>query len=93
MATKVIRNSGVSAYNVNSYIVDDKEDLDELKSCASGSSAFVSSTGIRYLKNLAGEWVALSGNSGSGGGIDWDNIESLTEADILDITRGESYGG
>lgn len=60
MAWKMISTNGQVQYNVNEYVVDSTDDLENLpKSAAMGSVALVTSTGEVYIKDGLSSWVAI----------------------------------
>lgn len=65
-----ITQSGKTEYNIRNFYLDTPSDLESLKEvdCASGSSAFILSTGEKYVKNSKGIWTLIPSNSSGGGG-------------------------
>lgn len=52
--------SGDVMYDIEEYVVDAVEELQDIpSSCAMGSTAIVISTAEVYMKNGSGEWIKL----------------------------------
>ena len=57
---KLISQSGQKTYGVNEYVVDDREEINEIpRSCSMGTTVLVINEKTVYIKNGAGKWVAL----------------------------------
>ena len=70
MAIKLVGTNGKITYEQNDYVCDEVAEISKLPTrCGMGSTAFVISTGQRYMLNGSGVWVPLkAGGGGSGGG-------------------------
>ena len=60
MAANMISTNGQTRYHVDEYVIDSPDDLKKLPlNCAPGSVAICTSNSEVYMKNGAGEWVAI----------------------------------
>lgn len=63
------RQDGEILYGIKDFLLDTDEDLLNLENhWKTGSTAFVISSGKRYMLNGKKEWVLLGGQSSGGGG-------------------------
>lgn len=60
MSIKLTSSNGQVAYDVNEYVVDTPDEIQNLpKKCGMGSTAIVISTSEVFMKNGRGEWVKM----------------------------------
>jgi hypothetical protein len=60
MAVNMISTNGQVRYHVDEYVIDTPDDIKKLPlNAATGSVAICTSNSEVYMKNGAGEWVAL----------------------------------
>lgn len=60
MAVNMIATNGQVRYHVDEFVIDTPADLNKLpSSCVPGSTAICISNSEVYMKNGAGEWVAI----------------------------------
>lgn len=60
-----------TAYGIRSFVLDTNNDVQDLPMSKAGSTAYVISSGKRYICNSLGEWkevVAASGGNGNSSG-------------------------
>lgn len=76
--------SGNRTYNVNHYVVDYENEVDQLpKDCAMGSTATVIATGALYIFNSKKQWVKQPAGSSSGSGSSGSGNGSTASGDII----------
>ena len=54
---KLISQNGEIANGINEYVVDNKDELNKIKYCDMGSTAFIIETQETYVLNGKREWV------------------------------------